>query len=278
MNLNLSAIRAAAEALVRQTAPLLIDYLNRPELGIATKTNGYDIVTEADKAMEQVIVAALLDAYPDHRIVGEEGSDMGAPAETAEYFWFIDPIDGTTNYASGIPHFAVSIALTTRLMEPLVGVVYNPMTDELFSAAKGGGATLNGKRMAVSRTVDLANSVIATGFPYDRATNPQNNIAEWLYFLPRTRDLRRFGSAALDLAFVAAGRFDGFWEMHLNPWDYMAGLLCVIEAGGIVTDFQGRTHGGDIQTETAVNGEILAANPDIYRLMREGLIASHTPS
>lgn len=271
MSLNLPAIRASTEALARHTAPLLLDYMNRPELGIATKTGGYDIVTEADKAAEQVIVAALLDAYPDHHIEGEEGGGLGANVETAEYVWYIDPIDGTTNYASRIPHFAISIALTTQTMEPLVGVVYNPATDEMFSASKGGGATLNGQPMAVSRTVDLASSVIGTGFPYDRATNPHNNVAEWLYFLPRTRDLRRFGSAALDLTYVAAGRFDGFWEMHLNPWDYMAGVLCVLEAGGIVTDYRGRSHDGTAQGEAPVHGQLLAANPHIHALMLEGL-------
>lgn len=277
MTLDLFAPRIFAESLARQTGPLLLDYFARPKLGIVIKSTPYDVVTEADKAAEAVIVAALLDAYPEYHIMGEEGGGMGAPAESAEYFWYIDPIDGTTNYANRIPHFAISIALTDRWMQPLVGVVYNPVTDELFSAAKGGGATLNGERITVSQTVDLANSVIATGFPYDRATNPHNNIAEWLHFLPRTRDLRRFGSAALDLAFVAAGRFDGYWEMHLHPWDYLAGLLCVTEAGGVVTDFAGRNHStGTHQPDAAAVGQLVAANPPVHALMLEGLGAAHT--
>lgn len=273
MSFDLIAARDFAESLARQAGALLLDYLDRPKLDYSVKGTAYDIATEADSAAERLIVAALRDAYAAHHLIGEEGGGAGAAIESADYRWYIDPIDGTTNYANRIPHFAVSLALTDRAMRPLVGVVYNPVGDECFSAVRGAGAWLNGAPMRVSTADALASAVIATGFPYDRATNPANNIAAFLHFLPQVRDLRRFGSAALDLAFVAAGRFDGYWEMHLKPWDYLAGLLCVLEAGGLVTDYQGVPHTAteDADMPRARLGQIAAGGPAIHALLVAGL-------
>jgi myo-inositol-1(or 4)-monophosphatase len=195
--------------------------------------------------------------------VAEEGGGSGASAEEAEYFWYIDPVDGTTNFANNIPYFAVSIAMADRHMNPLVGVVLNPVYNELFSAARGYGATLNGKTLHVSSAETLNKSILCTGFPYSRVTNPDNNLNRWANFLPRVRDLRRFGSAALDLCFVAAGRFDGYWESWLNPWDCMAGMICVLEAGGTITDYSGGTKNLNGSQLVVSNGRIHAQMLDV---------------
>ncbi|MBC7870745.1 MAG: inositol monophosphatase, partial [Chitinophagaceae bacterium] len=208
---------------------------------------------------------AIKARFPDHHIIGEEGGAMGAPADDSAYTWYIDPLDGTTNFANRIPIFATSIALTDRDMNPIVGVVYNPISGEMFSAAKGFGTTLNDKPIHVSRAETLEQSVLCSGFPYDQATNPDNNLDEWGRFAVRTRGLRRLGSAALDLCFVAAGRLDGYWEQQLNPWDYLAGQLCVMEAGGIVTDYLNRP------LSAANKGRILANNGHIHQQMLDVL-------
>jgi len=203
------------------------------------KSSRIDIVTAADTEAEAAIVAALLKHFPGHHIVGEEGGGQGAPAATAPYHWFVDPIDGTVNFASKLPHFCTSIALATPDREPLLGVIYDPTRRELFAAARGHGATLNGQPIGVTATAELIDAVITSGFPYDKHTNPDNNLREWTAFLARIRGERRLGSAALDLSYVAAGRLDGYWEKDLKPWDAMAGMLIVREAGGMVTDYQG---------------------------------------
>ena len=164
------------------------------------------------------------------------GSDTDA---AAEYAWYVDPIDGTTNFASNLPFFSVSIALAGRDLVPLVGVVYNPVYGEMFSAARGFGATFNGRPIHVTGTAELSRAVLSTGFSYDRHTAAYNNLAQWEAMLMEARDMRRFGSAALDLAFVAAGRLDGYWERPLHSWDCLAGLLLVEEAGGQTSDYSG---------------------------------------
>jgi len=225
--------------LARETGAVLRQRISQ-KISQSTKSSSIDIVTAADKEAEQLITAHLHAHYPAHHVVGEEGGGSGADRDSATYFWYIDPIDGTTNFANRIPYFSISIALTDAQQQPIVGVVYDPIAGELFSAIKGAGASLNGQAIAVSSKTELLQCVLATGFPHDRHSNPDNNFVPFQNFMLRTRGVRRAGSAALDLAYVAAGRHDGFWELRLNPWDVLAGMLLVQEAGGAVTDYQGQ--------------------------------------
>lgn len=206
---------------------------------IRHKSTSVDLVTQYDTAAEQLILRELSAHFPDHHFIAEESGDH--PSHSP-YHWHIDPLDGTTNFAHGFPVFAVSLALYHKT-EPLIGVVYDPLREECFSAIKGEGAYLshNGppSRLYVSSTNQLLHSLLATGFPYDRHTNPYNNIAQLAILLTHTQGIRRAGAAALDLAYVAAGRLDGYWEYRLNSWDVAAGALLVKEAGGIVTTPQG---------------------------------------
>jgi len=222
----------------RQAGEIILRHFAAP-IPTTLKSSRIDIVTAADTEAEAAIVAALLARFPEHHIVGEEGGGQGAPVATAPYQWFVDPIDGTVNFAAKLPHFCTSIALATPDREPLLGVIYDPTRRELFTAVKGHGARLNGQPLRVTQTAELIDAVITSGFPYDKHTNPDNNLKEWTAFLRLIRGERRLGSAALDLSYVAAGRLDGYWEKDLKPWDAMAGLLIVREAGGVVTDYQG---------------------------------------
>ncbi len=253
--MNLQAIRGTATGIAQQAGAEVLRHLDQPHQE-STKKSVFDIVTEADKNSEVVIVAALETAFPDHHIVGEEGGGTGAPAETAEYFWYIDPIDGTSNFANNIPFFNISIALTDHNMTPLVGVVYNPVANELFSAAQGMGATRDGVAISVSSTSDLEQSILCTGFPYDTETQQRTNVETFVALLNQTRGVRRFGSAALEMCFVACGRFEGFWEATLSPWDCMAGVLIVREAGGKVTDYSGNEAGLSGAEILATNGRL----------------------
>lgn len=213
-----------------------------------------DLVTEVDRESERLIVELLLKRFPDHAILAEEGSYPDIPSGLR---WIIDPLDGTTNYAHGFPWFCVSIGLEAA-GELVAGVVFNPFYDELFTATKGGGAYLNGARLQVSSRAPLRDTLLATGFPYDSATDPANNFDNFIAFQKAARGIRRAGAAALDLASVAAGRLDGFWELKLKPWDVAAGILLVREAGGTVSDFDGAPvslSGGRI---VASNGRIQA--------------------
>jgi len=212
-----------------------------------------DLVTEIDRESERLIVGHLLSSFPDHGIVAEEGVYRQGPAP---FRWIIDPLDGTTNYAHGFPWFCVSIGLESE-GELLSGVIYNPMHDELFTASKGGGAFLNGHRLHVSARHPLRNTLLGTGFPYDCASDPANNFGNFIAFQKAARGIRRAGAAALDLAYVAAGRLDGFWELKLKPWDVAAGALMVSEAGGAVTTFDGTAY--DI-----FNHRIVASNGRIH--------------
>lgn len=257
--MNLSSIREIVTGIARQAGAELMNRFEQPHQERA-KRNAADIVTEADLASESIIVPALLQHFPDHHIVSEEGGGGGAPADTAQYFWFIDPLDGTSNYASGIPFFTVSIGLADRNMTPLVGVVYDPFSDELYSASQGGGATRNGKPIHVSQTRAMQQAMLCTGFIYDSARDPLNNLSEWGMVNARSRGVRRFGSIALELSYIASGRLDGLWEKGLNPWDIMAGILLVREAGGNVTDYSGAT-GDTLYRE----GQIMATNGLIHQ-------------
>lgn len=194
-----------------------------------------DLVTEFDRRSEALIVSALRRAFPEHAIRAEEGSGNSA---ASEYEWLVDPLDGTTNFAHGFPVFAVSLALTRR-GQLIAGVVYDPLRDELFAAEVGHGATLNGSPLKISTQAELGQSLLATGFPYDVRTNPHNNLAQFRQFQLRAQAVRRLGSAALDCAWVAAGRLEGYWEFRMKPWDVGAGALIAREAGGHVTTAEG---------------------------------------
>ncbi len=207
---------------------------------------GIDLVTDADRASEEALLRFLADRFPGSAVLAEESGASGTAG--ASLRWYVDPLDGTTNYAHGVPHFAVVVAAE----DPgglAAGATYDPLRDELFLASRGGGATLNGERIRVSRTDDLERAMLCTGFPYDVHEAADLPLRLFGAYLRRSRAIRRFGSAALDLAYVACGRFDGFWEMKLKPWDVAAGILLVREAGGDVADFDGgdrMLHGGAI--------------------------------
>lgn len=215
-----------------------------------------NLVTEIDLASEALIVGKIHERFPAHGILAEEGE---YPAGDGRHTWIIDPLDGTTNYAHGYPWFCVSIAL---MLEGAltVGVIYNPMTDELFTAVTGMGAFRNGRRISVSGRCPLSGALLATGFPYDCATDPENNFDQFIRFQKAARGIRRAGAAALDLAYLAAGRLDGFWEVKLKPWDVAAGTLLVREAGGRVTAFDGSLY-------EVSNHRILASNSLIHEEM-----------
>ena len=212
-----------------------------------------DLVTEVDRDSERLIVEHLLSRFPDHMILAEEGD---YPPTGSSLRWIIDPVDGTTNYAHGFPWFCVSIALESA-GELLAGVIYNPMHDELFTATKGGGAYLNGRRLSVSTRSPLRDTLLGTGFPYDCATDSDNNFTSFIAFQKAARGIRRAGAAALDLAYVAAGRLDGFWELKLKPWDVAAGVLMIREAGGTVSTFDGSAY-------DVANHRIVASNGLIH--------------
>ncbi len=223
-----------------------------------------DLVTESDLASERLIIDRIKTYHPRHSILAEE-SGISNPQDQANrngWLWIIDPLDGTTNYAHGYPCFCVSIALAHQ-GQLQVGVVYDPMRDEMFAAERGQGASLNGRRITVSRTMNLGSALLCTGFPYD--VRERNDFARhFANFIMRARGVRRDGAAALDLAYVAAGRFDGFWEEGLKAWDVAAGVLLVEEAGGRVSDYRGAPF--DIHTPP-----ILASNGLIHEQMQQVL-------
>jgi myo-inositol-1(or 4)-monophosphatase len=222
-----------------------------------------DLVTDADIAAEKVIIRTIQSVYPQHGIVAEES---GTQPGSAEEHWLVDPLDGTVNYAHQVPFFAVSIAFA-RGDDVLAGVVLNPVSGELFSAQAGGGALLNGEPIHVSPEARISDSLLATGFPYERSHGFEAMAERLLRCLKAARGIRRFGSAALDLCFVACGRFAGYWEDRLQPWDTAAGALIVREAGGVTTDFSNQPVGSDARQIIATNGRIHA---DLLELMRGG--------
>jgi myo-inositol-1(or 4)-monophosphatase len=216
-----------------------------------------DLVTDADRMAEKILTDGLRQSFPDHAVLAEESG--AHKVEDATHLWIVDPLDGTTNYAHGYPFFCVSIALEME-GELTLGVVYDPMLDEMFTAVDGGGASLNGHPIKVSKEGDLAKSFLSTGFPYDLRETERDNLGQFLRFMKRTQAVRRDGSAVLDLCYVACGRFDGFWEMKLSPWDIAAGALVVKEAGGDVTGFDGGLL-------NIYSGEIVASNGMIHDQM-----------
>jgi len=257
-----SYLEAAVE-IAREAGRILCEEFQKP-LEIAYKGEA-DLVTQADKRSEAAIVRRLKEYFPEHAVAAEEGS--GREIES-EFRWHVDPLDGTTNFAHGYPVFSVSIALA-RGETLLAGVVFNPFYGELFAAARGEGATLNGKPMRVSRTPSLESSLLCTGFPVKKRGQAHANIEYYRDFTLKSHGVRRDGSAALDLACVAAGRFDAFWEFGLNKWDTAAGVLLVQEAGGRVSDFDGRpyTLGGPVilATNGLVHEEVRGVALEISR-------------
>ncbi len=242
-----SGILGQATAIAREAGQLLMPYFER-RIGYEYKGDA-DLVTEADRASETLIVSRLRAAFPEHGIVGEEGT---RDEHGSELRWFVDPLDGTTNFAHGFPVFCVSMGLE-RKGELVAGVVYDPTRDEMFAAEKRCGATVNGRPMRVSGTRQLVEAILATGFPsFKRHKNP--NIHFYHQLTLRSHGIRRAGSAAIDLAYVASGRFDGYWEFNLNPWDTSAGVLLVQEAGGRVTRFDGSPWLLDSRETLASNG------------------------
>jgi len=223
-----------------------------------------DIVTEMDQKSEALIRETILREFPDHSILGEE---KGWHEGRAQYRWIIDPLDGTTNYAHGFPFFAVAVAVE-KGGEIIYGIVYDPLREELFEAERGGGAFLNGRRIHVSDVKELTKALLATGFPYDIRKGGEDNIVHFVNFLKVAQAVRRPGSACLDLCYVANGRFDGFWEPKLHPWDMAAGSVIVQEAGGTITDFRGGRFNVYSQEVVASNGLLHEA---MLQIIAQGL-------
>ena len=259
-----------AAAIAREAGARLREFYAQ---GVETEYKGdVDLVTVADRTVEKLIRERLGAVFPEHGIYGEEGT---RDRLDGEFRWYVDPLDGTTNFAHGFPHFCVSMGLEQRPAglsaredgELVAAVIYDPLLDEMFTAERGRGAWLNGRTMRVSRNAVLGESLVATGFP-SRKRHSSPNIHFYQEFTLRSHGVRRAGSAALDLAYVAAGRIDGFWEFHLNPWDTAAGLLLVDEAGGRTTDFSGKHYRLESREILSSNGliheELLGFFDDIF--------------
>lgn len=226
--LNLDIALEKVKTWAREVGEIQRENFKKESLKINTKSTGVDLVTEVDELSEKYILNAIKENYPLHGILSEEA---GKADTESDYLWVVDPLDGTTNYAQGLPIFAISIALKYK-DETVLGVVYSPIVDQMFEALREKGAYLNGEKINVGNKKDLDRCVLATGFPYDRATNNDNNANYAAHFVPKVRGIRRMGAAAYDLANVAAGVLDGYWELDLSPWDVAAGQLIIEEAGG----------------------------------------------
>jgi len=253
-----SDLLADAVRISRLTGKLLKDRL-LTDFSVDRKGE-VDLVTEMDRAAQDLIQQEIQLRYPDHGILAEEDLDI----QGSEGFqWIVDPLDGTTNYAHRFPVFSISIAVAYE-KDVVCGVVYNPVSEELFKAIRGEGASLNAMPLRVSETSRLDDSLLGTGFPYNIRETAETNLDHFREFALRTQGIRRCGSAALDLCFVASGRLDGFWELNLKPWDIAAGALIVREAGGVTTDFEGN--------ELAMDGsKVLASNGNLHDSMMEVL-------
>ena len=244
LNIAVKAARRAGSIINRATQNL--------DLLTVQRKGEHDYVSEVDKMAEQAIVETLLEAYPDHAILAEEGGAQGE----SEYVWIIDPLDGTTNFLHGFPQFAVSIGLQHKGVLSQA-VIFDPTRNELYTATRGRGAYLNDRRLRVSKQTRLEDALIGTGFPYSDFSFMEAYMKMFLELMPKTAGLRRPGAASLDLAYVAAGRYDGFWEAGLKQWDMAAGVLLIQESGGLVTDFDG----GENYMAT---GNVIGGNPKIF--------------
>ncbi len=247
--MDLDGLRKVAEEAARRAGEFLRDHLFKPHQ--VTHKGKIDLVTEADPVAERLILESLREKTPEIPVLGEEI----ARTEPRGLYWLVDPLDGTTNYAHGFPWFGVSVALMED-ERVLVGAIYHPVTDEMFTAARGRGATLNGQPIRVSETSTPEKALLATGFPYNIHDRPEPVVSAFREFLVRVQGIRRAGAASLDLAYVACGRFDGFWEALLKPWDTAAGVLLVEEAGGRVTDYLGEPYHPFKKHVVASNGKI----------------------
>ena len=236
-------------------------------LNVSRKSHS-DFVSEVDGAAEEAIIKVLLDAYPHHSILAEESGNHGDPKKS-EYQWIIDPLDGTTNFLHGFPKYSVSIALLHRGVLSQA-VVYDPVNNELFTASRGRGAYLNDQRIRVSKRAQMADSLIGTGIPFRDLSFLEPYLAMFKDIIPKVAGIRRPGSAALDLAYVAAGRYDGFWEIGLSPWDIAAGCLLILEAGGMISDLEGNEN-------YLKSGQIVAGNPKIFVQLLQTLAPHLTP-
>ncbi|MCS6847347.1 MAG: inositol monophosphatase family protein [Anaerolineae bacterium] len=288
---DLLAILDQATVIARGAGAILREGLRqieaqREEVTVQYKSGDTDPVTEFDHRSEAFIVEALQKAFPDHRVVGEEGGAYELRIENGELRerdgeslsrpsashnqleWQVDPLDGTVNFAHGFPVFAVSLGLLVD-GAPVLGVVYDPMSDEMYTAAHGLGATLNGRPIRVSNVQPLAFALLNTGFPYDRRESEENNFDYFLAFQRASQEVRRVGSAALDLCWVACGRMDGYWELKIQPHDIAAGIAIVREAGGVVTDFDGGQAMFARQQAVASNGLIHAEMLNVIRETRD---------
>jgi len=258
---ELDDLLAIATAAAREAGELLMDHLGRLR-NVRTKSSARDLVSEADVASERLLVSRLRAARPQHNIEAEEEVRDALDPDVPR--WFLDPLDGTTNFVHRLPMFCVSMGLHLG-NAPQLAVVHLPLIGETFTATLGGGAQMNGETIAVSNTNQLGEALLATGFPYRRNELEHSNLENFGRFYYDVRGMRRMGSAAIDLAYVAAGRLDGFWELHLSPHDVAAGGLLVREAGGVVTD----AHGAD---DWLRGGSIVAAGPGLHEAMRERVI------
>ena len=244
LNIAVKAARRAGSIINRATQDL--------DLLTVQRKGNHDYVSEVDKMAEQAIVETLLEAYPDHAILAEEGGAQG----NSEYVWIIDPLDGTTNFLHGLPQFAISIALQHKGLLSQA-VVFDPSRNELYTATRGRGTYLNDRRLRVSKQTRMEDALIGTGFPYHDFSFMDAYVKILKDLMPKVAGVRRPGAASLDLAYVAAGRYDGFWEAGLKQWDMAAGILLIQEAGGLVTDFEG---GENVLS----SGNIVGGNPKIF--------------
>jgi len=258
-------VTIAARA-ARSAGNVILRYMNRIDGLNVVEKQQMDFVSEVDKLAEAEIIKELRRAYPDHAILAEESGAIGKGPLT----WVIDPLDGTHNYLRGIPHFSVSIALLEKGV-PVHAVVYDPLRDELFTASKGDGAYLNDRRMRVSKRDNLGGAMIATGFPYRQREHLNAQLDMTRAILGQAEDIRRSGSAALDLAYVAAGRYDGYFEIGLKPWDMAAGVLLVHEAGGRYGDFAGRDG-------IPASGNLIAGNLNVAKALTDAIGQQATPA
>ncbi|MBC8079690.1 MAG: inositol monophosphatase [Gorillibacterium sp.] len=266
VNVHFSSSGKSFTAVAINTAAIAGEWI-KSKLGAYTsldvKTSHHDLVTEIDKGAETMIKNLILTHFPNHSFLGEEGVEPGplasskalADVQEAEYLWIVDPIDGTTNYVHSYPFYSVSVALAFK-GEVIVGVVYDPSHDEFFVAEKGKGAYLHGKKMNVSLDATLQQSLLATGFPTDQALALPTNLKGLQAVVPKVRNIRSCGSAALHLAYVAAGRLSGYWEINLNSWDIAAGSLLVQESGGWITDTRNHPYNLAVRNVVATNGHI----------------------
>ncbi len=269
-----------AEKIAREAGALLKDFYNR---GVAMEYKGdVDLVTEADRASEALIKARLQAAFPDHGVYGEEGTRERL---TGDFRWYVDPLDGTTNFAHTFPHFCVVLGLEQRRPgtpddadgQIIAGVIYDPLRDECFTTERGKGAWLNGRRVATSKIRNLQESLTATGFPSQKR-HASPNVHFYQEMTLRSHGVRRAGSAALDMAYVASGRLDGFWEFNLNPWDTSAGYLLVEEAGGTVTHFDGGKFTLDSREVMVTNGLLVGEMTHLFGELFAGRSMGPIPS